>query len=119
LLVALVLSCNKSADPAEDVIGKWRLDSIQTWMSDPTRGPQPVTIYKPSSDYYDFRSDSYLYRHFKSRYDTLPYALEKSNGVWLIRYGLIFSADTIQSLSDHSLIIMNPQGGRSKLIFSR
>src|SRR6058998_2479274 len=96
----IMFSCSKRGDTNEQLIGKWRLDSIQVWMPDANNIPKVVTIYSSSTDYYDFRDDLRLYRFFKSRYDTIPYTLEKNgSGAWLIRYGTPTSADTIQSLS--------------------
>ena len=120
VFVLMLLSCQKPQDTGETLIGKWRLDSIQAWMRDPNNQLQVMTVYKSTSDYYDYRTDGYLYRFYNSRYDTIPYSLEKStNARWLIRYGMPNSADTIQSLSSHKLTLMNAQGGRSRLMLTR
>ena len=75
------------------------------------------TIYKPSSDYYDFRTDNKLYRLWMTRYDTVSYNIISLNGKSLVQYH--YGADTIISLTNHSLIFKDPQGSDSKIFTSK
>ena len=75
------------------------------------------TIYKPPGDYYDFRSDNKLYRLWMTTYDTVSYNVISSNGMSLVQYS--YSADTIVSITNRSLIFKDPQGGDSKIYFSK
>lgn len=74
--------CKKSFDVQDMLIGKWKIDSVQLrrFINDHV---VYQTIYKPSVDYYDFRSDNKLYRLWMTTYDTVPYSIGS------VRYNLL------------------------------
>jgi len=108
--------CKKSPDVQDRLIGKWKIDSVQLRMF---INNQIVyqTIYKPSLGYYDYRSDHKLYRFWMTTYDTVSYSIGSVNGKSLVQY--TYSADTIISLTNHSLIFKDPQGSDSKIFLSK
>ena len=119
LILVLTLGltfCKKSMDVPGMLMGKWKIDSVQLRT---LVNSQLVyqTIYKPSSDYYDFRSDNKLYRLWMTSYDTVSYNTISFNGQSLVQYS--YSADTIISITNHSLIFKDPQGSDSKIFFSK
>ena len=119
LLFFIMASCNKPKDVQTSLIGKWHLDSTQSWLYDYTNNRKYLeTIYKPTADYYDYRNDGNLYRHYNNRYDTVTYTVINSNGNSLLKYGY-YITDTIKTLNNHTLIMMNPQGGASKMFFTK
>ena len=109
--------CKKSNDNKGELVGKWKLDSIQ--LRTVSSGQEIyATIYKPSQDYYDYRSDDKLYRYYNSRYDTVPYQQVIIDGNLYIKYTPT-GTDSIKVLTRQSLIFTAPQGGVSKLFFTR
>lgn len=103
--------CKKAADIPGMLTGKWKIDSVQLRMLINTLVSYQ-TIYKPSSGYYDFRVDNKLYRLWMTNYDTVSYKILSLNGKSLIQY--MHSADTIMSLTKHSLIFKDPEGATVK-----
>jgi hypothetical protein len=58
-----------------------------------------------------------LYRYWANMYDTISYQIVSQNGKSLIHYN--FSADTILTLTNGTLIFKNPQGSDSKIFFTK
>ena len=108
--------CKKSVDIQDTIIGKWKIDSVQLRRFINNEIVYQ-TIYRPSADYYDFRRDDKLYRLWMTSYDTVSYTIVSLNGKSLLQYA--YSADTIISLTTHSLIFKDPQGGDSKIFLSK
>jgi hypothetical protein len=108
--------CKKSIDIQDALIGKWKIDSVQLRRFINNEIVYQ-TIYSPTADYYDFRSDDKLYRFWMTSYDTLAYTIVSLNGKSLVQY--VYSADTIISLTNHSLIFKDPQGSDSKIFLSK
>ncbi len=119
LLIAMTLGlsfCKKSTDTQGLLIGKWKVDSVQLRT---VINSQIIyqTIYKPSSDYYDFRADQKRYTYWMTNYDTTSYEIVLLNGSSLIQYRS--SADTIRTLTNNSLIFTSPQGSDSRLFLTK
>ena len=108
--------CKKSTDTPGMLIGKWKVDSVQLRT---VINSQIIyqTIYKPSLDYYDFRTDKKRYIYWMSNYDTTSYEIVSLNGRSLIQY--TYSADTIRTLTNNSLIFTSPQGNDSRLFLTK
>jgi hypothetical protein len=111
-----LISCTKNTTEVQ-LTGKWKLDSLQLLTY--TNGIVNFeTFYRPATDYYNFGIDNKLYRHLFSAFDTVPYELISLNGQQYIKYaGRI--TDTIKTLTSHSLLFINPQGGSTKFYFSK
>lgn len=114
--VLLFSYCHKGTDGSSSILGKWKIDSVQLRMAFPDH-IEYMTIYKPASDYYDFRSDNKLYRLWMGTYDTINYQVIPINNKKLIQYP--GTADTILTLTGHSLLVKNPQGSDSKIFMSK
>lgn len=114
--ILLFSYCRKSSNDSSSITGKWKLDSVQLRMAYPDR-IEYTTIYKPTTDYYDFRTDNKLYRLWMGTYDTISYQITTLNSKSLIQYP--GSADTIIVLTEKSLIVKAPQGSDSKLFLSK
>src|SRR5438876_933469 len=97
--------CKKAKDTQSLLIGKWKVDSVQLRT---VVNSEIIyqTIYKPSLDYYDFRTDKKRYIYWMSNYDTSAYEIVLLNGSSLIQYA--YSADTIRTLTYKSLIFTSP-----------
>jgi hypothetical protein len=108
--------CKKSSDTHGMLVGKWKVDSAQLLRYINNQFVYE-TIYKPSTDYYDYRTDNRLYRFWHGNFDTVSYSLKDLNGRTLIDYG--YSADTIISLTGNQLLFKNPQGSDCKIYFTK
>ena len=117
MIVTGLTFCKKSVSVQERLIGKWKIDSVQLRMSINNQ-IEYQTISKPSSDYYDFRTDNKLYRLWMNHYDTIPYSLVSLQGRSIVQYP-VHSADTILDLTSRSLIFKAPQGSDSKIFLSK
>lgn len=119
LLLTITLGysfCKKAMDTQGLLIGKWKVDSVQLRT---VINSQIIyqTIYKPSLDYYDFRTDKKRYIYWMSNYDTTSYEIVLLNGRSLIQYA--YSADTIRTLTYNSLIFTSPQGSDTRLFLTK
>ena len=117
IIITLGLSfCKKAMDTQGLLIGKWKIDSVQlrTVINNEI---VYQTIYKPSLDYYDFRADQKRYIYWMSNYDTTTYKIVSFGGRALIQY--VYSADTIRTLTNNSLIFTSPQGNDSRIFLTK
>lgn len=108
--------CKKSVDAQQLLLGKWKVDSVQvrTLVNNQI---EYQTGYKPSSDYYDFRTQDTLYLDWMSQHYTISYRLVSLHGRSIIQF--TYSADTILNITKRSLVLKDPQGSDSKVFLTK
>ncbi|MBZ5857308.1 hypothetical protein [Flavihumibacter profundi] len=114
-IVFFLICCQKNSLPANDIKsaipGKWNIVNDSTFIGVGINNHQ-VSYSGQAGDYFDFRSDGFLYTKEGAVLDTLSYSLASDNTILIASFGIILNGQPgmsyISNLTAHSLTITAP-----------
>lgn len=126
-LIVLAIGCSKSGAKTEALIlGKWRIVQDSSWHAIGAYNlNDALHVYNGQpGDYWDFRSDGFVYVKEGVTRDTLAYKVDSATAITIQNFGWIINAiqtvSTIQELTPFTAVIRSsdfqPPGGVDKRV---
>ncbi len=115
LITFLLISCNKNSLCANDIhatiLKKWNILNDSTFIGVGANN-HPVNYAGQTGDYFDFRTDGYIYVREGSILDTLSYSLTSDTTILIASFGIILNGvpeiSRITNLTEHGVTINAP-----------
>ena len=115
LITFFLISCKKSSLSANDtqaiILKKWNLLNDSTFIGVGLNN-HPVNYTGQPGDYFDFKTDGYLYIKEGQLLDTLSYTLTSDTTILIASFGIIFNSVPeivhITNLGTHRVTINTP-----------
>ena len=115
LITLFLISCNKSSLSANDnqatILKKWNILNDATFIGVGINN-HPVSYAGQIGDYFDFRTDGYIYIKEGTMLDTLSYSLTSDTTILIASFGIILNGvpgvSRITNLTTHGVTINAP-----------
>ena len=105
-------ACKKDGNNPSSIMGKWSVVSDSTFVG-VGAGNHPVNYAGQAGDYFDFRTDGYIYTKEGTAFDTLSYKFVSNNTLTIESFGATFNGvpatSTIKTWAANSLVIVSPR----------
>jgi hypothetical protein len=115
VITFLLLSCKKSSlstnDTPTSIVKKWNILNDSTFIGVGVNN-HPVNYAGQAGDYFDFRTDGYIYIKEGPILDTLSYSLTSDTTILIASFGIISNGipemSRITNLTTHHVTIIAP-----------
>jgi len=115
VITFFLISCKKSSlstnDTPTSIVKKWNILNDSTFIGVGVNN-HPVNYAGQAGDYFDFRTDSYIYIKEGPILDTLSYSLTSDTTILIASFGIISNGipemSRITNLTTHHVTIIAP-----------
>ncbi len=114
-ITLFLISCKKNSCPPNKtqatIVGKWNILNDSTFFGVGINN-HPVNYTGQTGDYFDFRTDGYVYTKEGASLDTLSYSLTSDTTILIASFGIILNGVSemshITNLTAHGVTINAP-----------